>query len=87
MEISATLTEKIVFLSVEANIMMDIAILQKSALAVAMKAGNDESFFAKSKRAICQARSTQRRKVFPFSYLQLGNLQMDQNAKRGVQRL
>ena len=39
--------EKIVFLSVEANIMMDIAILQKSALAVAMKAGNDESFLPK----------------------------------------
>ena len=68
MEISATLTEKIVFLSVEANIMMDIAILQKSALAVAMKAGNDESFFAKSKRAICQARSTQHCKVFFFIF-------------------
>ena len=27
--------------------MMDIAILQKSALAVAMKAGNDESFLPK----------------------------------------
>ena len=63
--------------------MMDIAILQKSALAVAMKAGNDESFLPKVKRAICQARSTQRCKVFLFPYLQLGNLQMGQNANRG----
>ena len=60
--------------------MMDIALLQKSALAVAMKAGNDESFLPKVNAQFVKPDLLS---VAKFSFFIFANLQMGQNANRG----